>query len=87
MSWLASFLVLVIVNPGRAKGGSLMVVFLTMASDIHRPSVAVLPHDPMVLHNVRKFQFYGVWEQDFRLYNSSSGIIDTLVISEAVYQI
>jgi hypothetical protein len=44
------------VNPGKAKGGSLMVVFLTMASDIHRHSVAVLPHDPVILHKVRKFR-------------------------------
>jgi hypothetical protein len=43
-------------KPGKAKGGSLMVDFLTMDSDIHRHSLAVLFHDPTVLHNVRKFQ-------------------------------
>jgi hypothetical protein len=42
MSWQASFRVWVMVKPGKAKGGSLMVIFLTMVSDIHRHSV-VLP--------------------------------------------
>ena len=56
MSWMASLRVLVMAKPGKARGGSLMVIFLTMTSDIHRHSVAVLSFDPMVLHNVRKFQ-------------------------------
>jgi hypothetical protein len=43
-------------KPGKAKGGSLMIGFLTMTSDIHRHSVAVLPHSPMILHKVRKFR-------------------------------
>ena len=42
MSWLASLRVLVMVKPAKARGGSLMVVFLTMASDIHRHSVVRL---------------------------------------------
>ena len=54
MSWQTSFRVLVMVNPGKAKGGSLMIVFLTMVSDIHRHSVAALPFDPVILHKVRK---------------------------------
>jgi hypothetical protein len=52
-------------KPGKAKGGSLMIGFLTMTSDIHRHSVAVLPHSPMILHKVRKFQFFSLsvlWE-------------------------
>ncbi len=43
VSWLASFRVLVMMNPGKAKGGSLMFGFLTLASGIHCQSVAVLP--------------------------------------------
>lgn len=61
MSWQASLRVLVMVNPGKAKGGSLMVNFLTMTSDIHRHSVAVLFHDPTALHKVRKFRIFPGW--------------------------
>jgi len=51
------------VNPGKAKGGSLMIVFLTMVSDIHRHSVAALPFDPRILHKVRKFRFSSVFRR------------------------
>jgi hypothetical protein len=48
------------VNPGKAKGGSLMIIFLTMVSDIHRHSVDALPFNSVIRHKARKFQFYGI---------------------------